>query len=372
MFSQGEDSGVYYEYTGAGQTSVCAYKSIILHEAPGRNSRKMGTIVFTEEMEHLGQEALLKEERRNYILVKTRDGKEGWVDEMFIVKDGGVVVLLEDSRVFERPATYSSSTSDYFRAGEIAILTDFQDNWVRVVSYRKEVNGWIEGYDKLSAEDYDIEIAAMLAKALEIPDPSVRRQELAKIGSMRGFTSSEMAGIVNRTLNIIDEANHRPLPTDSEIYVDQPNQGAGPIEGEDAFAITSPYRNDRFDGLNPDNQRINPVYVPDNKPRVQEREVVDMTTGRTYLQVTETGTIQPVKAKKPKSIYYCYHKTLPVGSKVLLEIPGQQGYVPLEVVAKLRADNPHVVGLGSEVIKAVFGVVKAKEVASVSISYPKR
>lgn len=371
MFSQQEDSGVYYEYTGTGQTSVCAYKSIVLHEAPGRNSRKLGTIVFTEEMEHLGQEALLKEERRNYILVKTRDGKQGWVDEMYIVKDGGVVVLLEDSKVFERPATFSSSTSDFFRAGEIAILTDFQDNWVKLVSYRKDIEGWVEGYHKLSAEDYDIEVAAMLAKALEIPDDNVRRQELAKIGSMRGFISTEMKGVINRTLNIVDESNQRPIPVDSEVYYDQPNPG--PIEGEDAFAI-SPYRTDRSDGLYSDNGRINSVYVPNSerRPQIQEKEVIDMSTGRSYLQVTESGTIQPVKAKKPKNIYYCYHKTLPIGSKVLLEIPGGQGYVPLEVVARLRSNNPHVVGLGSEVIKAVYGVVKAKEVQSVSISYPKQ
>lgn len=117
---------------------------------------------------------------------------------------------------------------------------------------------------------------------------------------------------------------------------------------------------------------MRPTTAPAGNPYAyQEREVVDMASGQAYIRVRETGTIQPVKAKKPASEYYAYHKSLPIGSKVLMAVPGTQMFIELEIIARLRSDNPHMIGLGGETIKAVFGEIAAKDVGSVSIEYPK-
>lgn len=365
--SQAQDE-VYYGNVPEGETSVCAFATIGLHEAPGRSSRRLGVIVFAEELQHLGRDAFVRGENSGYLQVRTRDGKTGWVNERYLVKNGGVVVLLERARVYQRPGTYSSASNNYFEAGSIAILSDFQENWVKVTGEHKDVIGWIEGYDKLSVEERDVEIASMYAQAMKVEAKTDRRAELQKIGRTPGFLQSELASVVKLAI----EATHTTrdgepskltpgeeyLGSDVPFYPDGEdgvpgNEGGGLSRGDEDARVADP------------SAALTSLY------NIQEREVIDMETGKSYLRVFESGTIQPVKARKPKNIYYAYHKTLPIGSKILLAIPGERGFVPLEVVARLKPENTHMIGLGGDVIKAVFGEVAAKDVPSVTISYPK-
>ncbi|GAB4412836.1 MAG: hypothetical protein OHK0039_19190 [Bacteroidia bacterium] len=359
---------VYYVNTFEGETSVCVWGNIILHEVPGRNSRNIGEIVYAEELTHLGKEALVRSEKRNYIWVRTRDGKTGWVNETYVVRNGGVVVVLTDATIYGRPETFSSATDQQFAAGEILVLSDFQNDWVFLTGIRKEKSGWIKGYEKLSVETGDIETATMLARAQAEPDLETRRSNLQKLMQFRSGATPEMMAVVRNAYNATlpqpapTNPSARPAVDDqSLVYYDVPFYEGG----EDAFsnATSRPAQTSA--------QPVMPLTpAPPAYQRI-EREVIDMETGKSYVRVYESGTIQPVKAKNPPSIYYCYHKTLPIGTKVLLSVPGYEGkYVPLEVIARLRPDNSHMLGLGGEVIKAVFGEIAAKDVASVTISYP--
>ncbi|MEL6132942.1 MAG: hypothetical protein AAFR59_06215, partial [Bacteroidota bacterium] len=110
-----------------------------------------------------------------------------------------------------------------------------------------------------------------------------------------------------------------------------------------------------------------------NRPGYEIQNYIDLETNETVQIVRETGTIQPVKAKNPPNIYYAYHKTLPKGTKIRLEVPGASGkykWVELTVIDRLRSDNPNVVGLGKEVIQKVFKESQAKNVAAATILYP--
>lgn len=359
--------GIYYEDTYAGDVSVCAWNSISLHEYPGRNTARVGKILFTEELEHLGREAFVRGENHNYIFVRTGDGNEGWVNENLLVKNGGVVTLVEDAPVYTKLKTSSSRTDKVFSAGEIVIMSDFKDGWVYLTSKEKKKSGWVKGYEAISAESSDIEIASLMADALALKDAGERKEALTKIGATRGFLSSDMALVVKKAIADQDRKQTRTLTegeefltrTKTEDYQDY-------LGGEDIFID---------DGISMgDSRGSNVQKVSDqqngyNSYKVEK--VVDMNTGLTVERVIETGTIQPVKAKKPKSIYYAYHKELPIGSKVLLAIPGNRGFVQLEIVAKLKSTNPNMIGLGTEVLKAVYGESEAKKVPYATIAYPR-
>jgi len=116
-----------------------------------------------------------------------------------------------------------------------------------------------------------------------------------------------------------------------------------------------------------------PLQRVPNQPGVYTQQVYDANNDEYFTLVIERGGVQPVKASNPDDIYYVYHKTVPKGNRILLEVPGATGdarYLPLTVVARLRANNPNVVGLGPEVIRKVFGVERASEIPMVTISYP--
>ncbi|MEM7654506.1 MAG: hypothetical protein AAF399_00125 [Bacteroidota bacterium] len=368
LFAQVNQGNIFYESTGEGQVLVCAWKSIPLLDDPGLGARQIGNVVFAEEVQHLGEEALVKSERRNYVWVQSAEGRQGWVDEHYLVEDGGVVVCLKETKAYERPGTYTSSLGESFREGEIVILTDFQDNWVKVTSYQKELSGWVEGYNNVSVDKDDILAATNLAQALVINDATLRRQEIEKITTSRGNLTPEMMALLRRQANALGSTastNANPAQP-AEVYYDQYYTPGG----EDAY---SPYR--PGSSTRPTTpSRSEPTPTPQTgatRAGIVEKEVIDMTTGRTYIQVLETGSVQPVKNKKASDIYYCYHKNIPVGSTVLLEIPGNRGYVPLKVIAPLRKDNPNMIGLGGELIKTIFGVEQAKDLGKVTIAYPK-
>ena len=373
LFLSGEiiaQTSVIYDDTESGEFSICAWSKVSLGEYPGERARTIGTVYFTEEVQHLGREAFVRGENQNYVLIKAGDGSEGWVNDQYLVKGGGTVVVLEDAPVYQKLKTPQSVSPYFFHAGEIAILTEFSDGWVKLTSLRKEKVGWIEGYDALSAEDYDIEAAALLAEANVAPDVDARRNEIRKIRNGRGHISEEMKRVLDQAFNRTYQKDDNYVFNDSDPYYND-NDVPFVNDGEDSFGYnTTPI--DELDAYSYDTGNNNSNVSRGSRFGIIEREVVDSQTGASYIRVTETGTVQPVKAKNPKSNYYAYHKTLPIGSTVLLEVPGTGKFIQLEVIARLKSSNKNMIGLGAEVIKAVYGVTQAKDVPYASISYPRQ
>lgn len=359
---------IYDDFAPKGEFSVCAWDRAELHSDPGTNADVVSSIYFSEEVMHLGREAFVRSgENSNYIWVETEDGKEGWVNDKYFVTGGGNVVLLKDKAIFAKPSTPNSISKYRFDSGELAILTEFANGWVKLTGKKKRKMGWVEGYDAISTEDYDIETAALIDKALANERIEDRREELRTIRDGRSFISPQMREVVDMKLDQSYRAPKKQVAYNDEgdIYIDDKDYRA---EGEDAFSQNG----GGFDeGMDRGNSSRGNVTRSQQGSYISEREVVDMKTGESYIRVEETGTIQPVKAKNPKNIYYAYHKYLPKGTIVLLEVPGTSSYVPLEVIAPLKSTNKHMIGLGPEVIKAVYGETQAKNISSASISYPK-
>ncbi|MEL7532577.1 MAG: SH3 domain-containing protein [Bacteroidota bacterium] len=366
------EDGVIYERTEAKGHSIVAYQNIRLYKKPGRGSEQSGTVLFTEELRHLGMEGYVKSDGHNYIYVKTSRGKKGWVQSNYVVQNGGVVVLTETMPIYETPNSRGTVTEGKFEAGEIVILDDFQNGWVHLTNKRKENIGWIQGYDKLSLESADIEAAALYAEALKIPEKERRKTALQTITQGRGQDiSPEMALVIDDAIRATEPKPiyTNPNPDYKDDFVYYPN-------GEDGLSSDASNLGDF--GENSNAGSINypsatPLELPaEQKYNAYVEKVVDRETGRYYNRVIETGGIQPVKAKKPANIYYCYHKTLPIGSTILLEVPGTGAYVQLEVIARLRADNANIVGLGGDLIKKVYGEISAKNVYAATIVYPQQ
>ena len=363
---------VIYEDTDPDETSICAWAKVDLAKSPGQHAQRIGSVYYTEEVQHLGREAFVRGENQNYVWIKAGDGSEGWINDEYLVKGGGTVVVLSDAPVYEKLKTPHSVTPHFFRAGEIAILTEFSDGWVKLTGQEKSKMGWIEGYSNLSVEDYDIEAAALLAEAFSLDDAENRRNEIRKIRNGRSYVSDEMKRVLDQAFNrTYGNTSEDVFDPNDPYYVDDVPFYTND-SGEDEFAKDSYPIDDLSSGGGSFNDDLGIGSAgSSNRFGFFEREVVDMESGQSYIRVTERGSIQPVKAKRPKSIYYAYHKSLPIGSTVLLEVPGTGKYIQLEIVARLKSNNKHMIGLGSEVIKAVYGETQAKNVPSASISYPK-
>lgn len=366
---------VYIDYTDdEGLTAVCAWESARLFKQPGE-ANLVGTVLFGEEVTHLGQEALVKEEKRNYILVKTNEGKIGWINEVFLVKDAGLVVVLEKSRLYETPGSFSSAKDVFIQAGELAILNNYQEDWVFLVGKEKAKSGWIKGYELLSVDEDDISIASMLAKARARRTRGEQLTALKSIGETRGFLDSRLAPIIKEEIRRVSMTDEEQL-TEGEKYLTEKDEFWE--NGEDDLAVDLWNNGDSRGPIRNELNRLDEISNPNNvikeaeNYRLERQELVDFRTNETIIRYRETGTIAPVKAKNPPSIYYAYHKTLPKGSKVLLEVPGTDKFVELTIIAPLRKDNPNMIGMGSKLLEAVYGETQAKNVPSASILYYKK
>ncbi|MCI4666706.1 MAG: hypothetical protein MRZ79_00995 [Bacteroidia bacterium] len=361
---------VYIDYTDdEGLTAVCAWESARMFKQPG-DPDLVGTVLFGEEVTHLGQEALVKEEKRNYLLVKTKEGKIGWVNEVFLVKDAGLVVVLEKSRLYENQASFSSAKDDFILAGELAILNNYQDDWVFLIGKEKQKSGWIKGKNILSVDSEDISVASMLDKARSRKNSDDQLAALSRIGQTRGFGESRLAPIVREEIRRIQlgEKERENFFREEDEFREN---------GEDDLAVDIWNSGDSRGRNRNELNRLDRLSDPNNivkesqNYKLERQEVVDFNTNRTLIRYRETGTIAPVRAKNPPSIYYAYHKELPKGSKVLLEVPGTDKYVELTIIAPLKKTNPNMIGMGSGLLKAVYGESQAKNVPSATILYYK-
>lgn len=369
----------FYENTPdqKGSVAICAFDQTSMYNLPGRKGDVITDVLFGEELTHLGREATVKGEGPAYLLVETNGGAKGWISSGMVVRRGGLVVVLDRAPIYLRPSTSAAATNTFFEAGEMAILTDFSNNWIQLIGEDKNKEGWIQGYDRLSVNKNDLEVAGNIRVALFEKDEVNQREKLRRILSTRSEITPIMRSAVESRIQQTypqgsggnfggtDYYDSNPSYTSDGYLPDQYQYYPG---GEDAFAES----NLNLAELGVSEVDLNnPVYRP-NTSNYIEQEVVDATTGQSYLRVRQSGGIQPVKAKNPKTIYYAYHKSLPVGSEILLEIPSHPGkFVPLTVIAPLRPDNPNLVGLGAEVIQKVYGVEQASEVPYATIVFKK-
>ncbi len=311
---------------------ICAWPKAGVRDTPGDRGQYIQSIYFGEQV-RLYSNDIRRADGKNFIHVETTSGRVGWVDQYYFISGGGLVTLLEGKTIYEAPSPVTATTESY-RPGELLILSDYQDgNWVELIGERKRLSGWVKGIDEVSFNAVDIEFAKLYQDALSKTSVTQRLRELEKIRRMPDLARSGLEPIITLAALEYSSPDREVIitdpVTDEVIYYDD---GSGEFRGP----------------------------TDELQPEVVVEKVIDMETGRYYNRVTETGLIAEVDGpKKPKSIYWAYHKTRPKGSKVLLHVP-EGGYLQLEIVDRLRKDNPASIGLGKQVLEAIYGTRHAK------------
>ena len=321
-------------------TMICAWERAELRAEPNVKTPATTMIYFGELVENLDRKSYVAAERANYVKVKVADGNVGWVNEAFFVEGGELATVLNQSRIYLRPNTISTATMDHFEPGEVVIYSPNSGSWAFLESKNKQKKGWIKNRDDISFEGDDIEIATLYQLIINDSNMADRKKKLRQLSEMARENQSVLESVINQSLvNLSDEPG--------QIQKTRNLKG-----GEDDFLadISNDVRNKKESENNSGNSSFSYDFQ-------------DPVTGKWYRSEIETGSIYLVEGpSNPTSVYYAYHKDLPLGSKVLLQIPSNPGFVELEVVNRLRQNNPAVIGLSSDCIKAIFGQNTPKKV----------
>ncbi|RMG25993.1 MAG: hypothetical protein D6730_09860 [Bacteroidetes bacterium] len=344
-----------------------------LRELPGEKRQTIGTLAFGEEVELVGRKAFVISEKREYLEVRLASNpqKVGWVKKDLLA-DGGLVVVLRNTEYYKDPNTLEmESELAFFEAGELAILTDFMESGerIRLVGKNKTPDGktkegWIQGTDQVSVYPNDLLVASLIDKALQSKDPRDQRQMLIAIRNRPEYRDSNME-------IALEYAIHRTYySAGSSSASSKPSSGsnkAGSSGSNRSGTASSGGRKSTTTKSSKSNTTKSSKSNTGSASTFVVEKVVDMETGKYYNRITETGPIMEVAGpRRPKDIYWCYHKTRPIGSKVLLHTP-DGGRVALTVVARLKSSNPNAIGLGKEVLLRFYGTRFAK---TATFSYP--
>ncbi|MEM6260955.1 MAG: SH3 domain-containing protein [Bacteroidota bacterium] len=340
-------------YSAFPETALCLWDAVGVRSTPGRDSRPFGTVYFGEEVEVLGDTAFVPRENRVYIKIRSKKGIEGWVHKYLFAANGSMVVLLKDADIYKSPGSIATITNVAFKSGSLAAMTDFQDNWVELIGRKRQAVGWIRrdeaNGELLSIADRDIQVASLMAVAEEKDDLRERLDALEKIRQIPNFNESPISTMVLERIQ-----------RDLSDLTSQQAQQANAYNGGNAAPAQPQY--DYVEAL-PEGSNTRQATIPVANPSVpgsqssMNREmVIDSNTGIRYTKVTERGPIYEVRGPKDaKSIYFGYHKTLPKGTRVMLNVPDNPGFVEIEIINKLSADRPQIIGLSKECIQSVYG-----------------
>ncbi len=350
-----------FENSPGGQL-YCVWNQVTLRSGPGKTAPYLNGVFFGEVVEKTGEEAYAREEQRTYIKVRTSEGVVGWVHEFLFIEGIGMAVITEPGRIYKRPRTVSTITDQTFLPGELVVLVSENNGWLNLIGREKKKLGWIEGASKVTNSFQELEIASLFHDAKKKTKPEERQQALANLLEEARASRSPLTQAIE--MEIRGQRYQLPL-VDSRASTQTQNQSSFASRQEDPFSSRISYQQPPTQEPAFQSGYTNPSSRNDylNSLNASARQ---QPTTRDGI-VTESGkaTIISSLSREP-DIYYAFHKDLPVGSKLYVDIPGNAGFIELRVVGNLPDNSPFTVGLPVACYDALLGNSDSREL---SITY---
>lgn len=320
--------------------AACLWEAVSLYDQPG--SKKAVVAIHFGEQITLTGELQKHSDNRMYVEAVSADGKEGWIHEYLIAPSGVAATVLNTSTMYERPNAATTVTGISFVEGElvIVVMDDFRDDWMHVIAPRRKREGWIRGLNNISTDIADIEAAALIAKAQKDTLKTVRIARLEALRESPIVAKSQLSAILE---NRIAMENNAPA-------VVKPATPPAPKPAVSRDISTNPTESS---GLA--NARINPAG------KNPAQEVVDVNTNKVFNKFTETGDVFIVEGNTNRANeFFCYHKTLKIGSTVFLSLPDNAGSIKLTVTDRLGKDRNAIIGISKELAETLTSMGSKK------------
>ncbi len=192
------------------EEAVCVYEGLSIRDTPSKKGKWLTRVSLGEKMTYLGEDVIDSLSKKSYSKIKLTDGKEGWIQTRFIVVNGTVGVLIEESPMYRRPDLLTKTDKKYSPMDIIAIEKT-QDEWLQVKGKRSEgeyvETGWIKS-SNISNSDVDIATAKFALVAMNNKNSmSERIDELQKVIDNPDFSSSKFIPLIEEKIKNLKEKN---------------------------------------------------------------------------------------------------------------------------------------------------------------------
>lgn len=194
------------------KSAVCVWSPYAsLRREPGRKlytkdgkNNWIVSIRYGEVVELLDSTVHVEKENRDYMKVKLKDGKEGWVYDYLFEKYAKPAVVLKETRLYRRP-DQMTLRDDGLEPGEIIVLIQDPDkpggkSWYHVSSKRKIKKGWIHQPNHISTSSRDVQAALLYYKARNTKATDKKLDRLRSILQIAGIEKSPFAAMVQESI----------------------------------------------------------------------------------------------------------------------------------------------------------------------------
>lgn len=316
--------------------AVTAWDRIGILSGPSKTSSQIAAIHFGTDEVRLTLETLQVQEdkKRTYVKVVLPNGTEGWVNQYLLIPNGTAAVVKTYSNVYQNPVDGVTMVRGVdFEAGEPVIFTLFSGPYAYLTAKEKKKAGWVLAENLIFGSD-EVKFALSLQKAKAEKDVNKRIQKIQDIRNQPAYPYAQMYALV-------EAAYH-----ESYDLVTQPQ--AVVADAADNRSVTNPAQ--RITESNSNRGLMEqPLKAGD---KLDEVVVVDGISY--YKHQSSLVLVKVTDPNKPATGgLECYHKTLPIGSKISMLFPDNPGYVELEVVGNLSQNEG--LGMTGATLSRLFG-----------------
>jgi hypothetical protein len=194
---------------GSSDQGVCVWDNVSLRETHEKNGKWLSSISIGETVEYLDESYKddSSAKKVEYLKIRLKDGKEGWVRSDFIVLGAKPAVVVEQASVYKRPDLLNKTDKNFDEMDIIAVKSE-KDDFIEVVGKRSS-GKWIETCwikkDVVSYSEVDIATAKYAKKALAIKDESEKMNALIEIVNNPDLSQSVFIAKLNSMINFTDE-----------------------------------------------------------------------------------------------------------------------------------------------------------------------
>lgn len=319
---------------------TCAWERAVLHKAANKNAGFVESLNFGDKVSPLqAEEVYVPAEERTYVKVESPNQKVGWIEKSLFVSNAIPAVLLESTHIYERPNTPSSITLKKLESLEIVLRGKHKTGWIYITSKNKEKIGWIRSDVNYSQTSKDLKYAREWA---EIQD--------------QAFASRK-----DKAVNLVQEARENGSAL-ADIFLKQ----------DEDIALELAEKSRRANARLTNVKSLTRDKAPEEKTepgKVEQKLIWSRVENAYFTEIVETGPAIPVeKAIEFTTPFYAFHKTLPIGTEVKMDLPDNGGFVQLVIMGRLEQEAPAILALPPFCLSSIFGTTQPGDIV---ISYRK-
>ena len=173
---------------------ICIWNAVSLKKEANEKGKYITTMYLGEVGKTYGETITdsSTSKPKDYIKIKLADGTEGWIQKNLVAVDSKSYAVKTRTKLYQRPDILSSTKKE-FDFMQFVIVTETQEDWMKVKGKKIEDTWFTEGWvkvDNLTDNEIDITVAALVERALGETDATKKLNALTEILDNPDFESS--------------------------------------------------------------------------------------------------------------------------------------------------------------------------------------